>query len=54
MSYGFLFYFCLCVCVPCTFLVPKEIRRSRGQKRVSEPLELELQMVLGQRVGTRN
>jgi hypothetical protein len=40
---------CMHVCAPCMRLVPTESR-----KRVSDPLELELQMVVSHHMGAGN
>jgi hypothetical protein len=37
----------VCVCVPCVWLVPEEVRRGRA----SDPLELELEMGVSHPVG---
>lgn len=48
-------YFCLCMCVCVCALAPACVSGTRGnQKGESDRLELELQMVVGQRVGAGN
>lgn len=39
---------CMCIYVPCEYLVPED------QKKALDPLGLELQVVINDRVGARN